>query len=190
MQKLRLTHRRRLDQFSSAFDRTDPQGLSPLSSLSFSPSAFHSRIAEMDHPGDVRRRTPAPDAGCVERTRWLHEAAIRVRTPQEGLSFTASPSSSIAAHGSGPCHFRGFVPVALILVSVVLCCRWDRSWGLLSFTRGLLPAASPRTGRAPLDASGSTDRQHDSRSTCPLDAGWRPASARGPGSDGSLRRTA
>lgn len=85
MQKLRLTRRRRLNQFGSAFDRTDPQGLSPLSSLSFSPSAFHSRIAGMDHPGGVRRRTPAPDAGCVDRTRWLHRAAIRVRTPQERL---------------------------------------------------------------------------------------------------------
>lgn len=73
-----------------------------------------------DHPGGVRRRTPAPDAGCVVRTRWLHEAAIRVRTPQEGLGFTASLSSSIAAHGSGHCHSQGFVPVALILV------QWSR----------------------------------------------------------------
>lgn len=50
MQKLRLTHRRRRIQFGSAFDRTHPQGLSPLSSLSFSPSAFHSRIAEVIIP--------------------------------------------------------------------------------------------------------------------------------------------
>ena len=118
MQKLRLTRRRRLNLSGSAFDRTDPQGLSPLSSLSFSPSAFHSRIAGMDIPVACVAALQLPTRaalheldGCARqspgseprRRDWALPHPLRATRPSKALM-----------------HFRGFVPVALILL------QWSR----------------------------------------------------------------